>query len=757
MPNQPAIVGTMRMGGARLGYIPAALTARRRTRARVFLAGVLANARFERDGLSIRDVINESPSTCTITGKTTAPTVAQALRITINSDTPRLLFNGAIQTVGTTYAAGKKTNLLYPVSATDDLERLKRRRPFGTWTSISATTIVQQLVASFAPGFTTTNVQAGLPAISLNLDGSEGFDGALKQIAGLIAGYYYVEDLDIHLFTAEATDLPDPVDTAHPPLIESALTVERDLSQLRTRVYGKGHGEPTPTDVGIGETILPVANSVMFNPAGGRAIAETQRLTYTGIQTGGAGSLVGPGAAPSVAPSVNVAPGSGVESGAHQYAYTWVTAAGESLPSPAAPLTVGVPTAPSVAPGVYATGSNIFSSDLAAGDGVVYSYSWSTAVSIDDLAQETARSPTTSITAAYDPGIGGVSAPIVYVVGSTDPRVRWIRVWKSVNGGAVALAAIYPSSAKGVANPGTASSVFTVDSGVFGSGHSTATLNQAAVAGIAIGPSGTTARKVYRTAAGAAQLKLHSTIADNTTTTATDSTADASLGANVPTTDTSGIAQPAGQVNAGSTSILTASAGPFSSTGGWAVLGSKAVRYTGISGNSLTGIPPSGPGAIVNTIRYGEHVDPSPALTGVSGITAAIASGATVNLWVQRDSLAGQAAMAALDGGDGMYEFYVSDERRGEASLIALCDANLALYKAPLVTVRYATRDVKTKSGKPVTFTNILGYSGTLTIQDVQISEIDIAPGTAPKFSATASSVRVSLEAMLQQILGAGA
>lgn len=47
-----------------------------------------------------------------------------------------------------------------------------------------------------------------------------------------------------------------------------------------------------------------------------------------------------------------------------------------------------------------------------------------------------------------------------------------------------------------------------------------------------------TARKVYRTAANGTQLKLLTTINDNTTTTFLDDAADASLGANIPTTNT---------------------------------------------------------------------------------------------------------------------------------------------------------------------------------------------------------------------------
>ena len=127
---------------------------------------------------------------------------------------------------------------------------------------------------------------------------------------------------------------------------------------------------------------------------------------------------------------------------------------------------------------------------------------------------------------------------------------------------------------------------------------------------------------MWRTAAGASQLKLLTTIADNTTTTYTDSTPDASLGANAPTGDTSGLAFPSGQVNAGSTSLLTANGAPFPpSPGGWVKLqGDQCVRYHDISGNTLTGIPASGPGSITGTVPYGSAVVALPALVGVSGV-----------------------------------------------------------------------------------------------------------------------------------------
>jgi hypothetical protein len=286
--------------------------------------------------------------------------------------------------------------------------------------------------------------------------------------------------------------------------------------------------------------------------------------------------------------------------------------------------------------------------------------------------------------------------------------------------------------------------------------------SQVAMSDVPLGPSGTTSREIYRTIVNGTPLKLQQTLANNTATVAVqDATPDGSLGANAPTTDSSGLTQTGGQINAGSTSILTAGAGFARASGGWiAVPGSDAVRYSGISGNTLTGIPASGPGALVNTIRYGANLVAVPILTGVTGITAAIPKGTLINLWVQRDDVVGMSDQIVIDDindrvlVDGVYEGPILvDERRGLLSLTALCDATLAIFAKPIQTVRYATRDLKTKSGKPVEV-NLASppITADLVIQEVQISEIDIAPGLAPRFDVTASSTRFSLDSLLRKL-----
>lgn len=771
MATTPAVLGPQtRLNNFRLAYLPAAVKPIRKTRVLLFIDGVLA--RYRHGSMSIRDALNDAPNTCSF--EVFAPVPPQAgerVRVTINTDAPRLLFAGAIQTDGLTFVGRPANKSLYPCSALDDTWRANRRLPLGAWQNVSASTVVAELVAAFCPGFTATHVQPGLPAVTVYYDGSEGINGALTQLARLVGGYFYWEDSDLHFFQTEATDAPDPVTTGgflHAPAIQR----KSDDSQIRTRVYGKGYGIALPTEVLAGETILPILDTVLF--AGGSLIvfgvkasgSTTQRGTYSGVQGGGAGTLIGPGASPSVKPLAVVISGTGLGIGAYQYAYTFVTGSGESVLSPVAAVTTsgtGVPNPTAAPTAANVPNSGVLNSTAPIGQAQQFVYAYSTVASLIDYSQQTLPSAAVGITTISngDPLNPTRSAPVrVTVPTSSDARVKGIYVYENnaVSGGYRIVGGI-------ANNPGVSSLTLDVASNVTATGQLAPAANTTppgcavTLNGIAIGPTGTTQRKVYRTVVNGSSFKLQQTIANNTATSGgTDTTADGALGATAPATDTSGLTPLGGQITAGATAILTSGAGTLPAAGWVRTPADEYVRYTGISGNTLTGIPASGPGAILTTLKYGDPIVPAAALVGVVGITSPLEKGAPVHVWVQRDDFVAQAEMAArestaTDAGDGIYEHLIRDERRGQASMTALCDADLALFARPIVTVTYDTRDVKTKSGKTVTIDIAApAIHETLTIHDVTITELDIAPGLAPRFSVAASSVRFSLEDMLRRL-----
>jgi len=876
MATTPAVLGpNTRLNNFRLNYLTAAQAADRPTHIRIILGGIDVTrpdspTRVIYKSMTIRDLVFDAPNTCALTLYGAAPNVGAPIEVWINSNAPALLFGGELQTVDKTYK-GRPSTVLHPVTAIDDTARANRRRPLRPYVNVSASTIAHDLIASFAPGFSSAGVEGNLPAVSINFDGSEGgMKGCLTALAKLIGGYWYFEAKTLYFFVTPPGPSPDPIDdTPGRFLHDPQITWSLDKSQVRTRVYGKGASTRIIAAIAAGTDLVPIENGEMFNAVGGQAIAgitpdgaASRVLTYTGVQLGGGGGLVGPGAAPSAVPGLTLADGTGVESGVHQYALTFVTAAGESLPGPRGTITVG-PIAPPASPpvpgvpiggGAVDPGTHYYAVTFVTTSGETTSPPAWQGVAVGTSASSTVTpAPTTAPTVTQN-GTGTYQTGYTY-----EFRVTFVTAFGETPAGPIGSGAIttgldggfrlsgLPLGPAGVTgrkiylNFGygfiklIADNVTTtyqsnhqesgsgIGVGVLPPTGNTAYLptNAVTISQIAIGPANVTARRLYRLSPGQAAYRLVTTIANNTATTYTDAapssalgaalpsvntaaanqvgltlpiggtgvtgrklyrttaggsalllvytspnntvgfvgndaTPDASLGAPAPSVDTSGLVQPSGQVPAGATSLILANPAPFAAGGGWAVVGNgeQVIRFTGKSASALTGIPATGPGAIVASISYNSTVTAAPALVGVTGILEAVIRNAPIHVWVQRDDLAAQAYMAALDGsGDGVYEHIWSDERRTEASLIQVCDAQLALYSRPLATVTYASRDLKTKSGKTVTIAvPTPAIHESLTIQDVTITELGIK-GLAPKFTVTASNASTSFEAVLRMLI----
>jgi len=323
------------------------------TDAGIVIGGVPVTARVRLAGVTIRDILNDAPNTATFTIEGDAPAVGQTVRITMGA---RVLFAGAVQTVDQVFE-GQPIYLAWRVTAIDDTARANARRPFGTWVDTPADAIANYLTVGFTPGFSAAGIQGGLPPVTITFDGSDTLIGALARLATAIGGYTKIEDRTVFLFLEDTTDPPAPIDDAHPFLFAPPITINTDASQLRTRVYGKGYGESVPTDINAGETLIPIQDGVMFPPLGGLAIAgltadgaQSEKIAFTGVVLGSGGSLVGPGAAPSSPPLLELAGGTGVTPGLHTLSVVYVSAQGRSLAGPPASITTGTLPAPATAP-----------------------------------------------------------------------------------------------------------------------------------------------------------------------------------------------------------------------------------------------------------------------------------------------------------------------------------------------------------------------------------------------------------------------
>jgi hypothetical protein len=271
----------------------------------------------------------------------------------------------------------------------------------------------------------------------------------------------------------------------------------------------------------------------------------------------------------------------------------------------------------------------------------------------------------------------------------------------------------------------------------------TAGASRITVSAIPIGPAGMTARRVYRRdSAGLYRFLVE--LSDNTTTTTTDDHAESDLGDVAPTVSTLGALQ-------GATSLLLTSTAPFVSTGGWALVGTLRVRYTGVSGATLTGIPASGPGSLTANVSAGTDVTASPMLA-FGALPADLAEGTTIQIMVVRRDTAAQNALAAVEGGDGVHQVHVDDALLTVASANTRGDAELAQYAYPIERLTFTSRDQKLRSGKRVTVnlgapTNI---SGTYRIQTVTLTQWGI-PHLLPLRTVVASSVLYSFEHLLRR------
>jgi hypothetical protein len=494
---------------------------------------------------------------------------------------------------------------------------------------------------------------------------------------------------------------------------------------------------------------------------------------------------VGTGNAPTAAPVISPAgnAGSGLTPGAaYKYAVSYVTAIGETLPGPVSPAfvpsgTQGHQTAvrPLRSRGSVQLGAMTV--------GAVYSWK------IQVIYEGGVPAPVSPQCGPYvvdkwdwecnigTAGIHPVTKYRYYPLLEADPPAPMLRVdiFRTTANGAT----YYHTTGDGISgSPGWAANCGTeFDSSLVNQYQPPAagSLNAALVTVPTNANATITKRRIYRTAANGTQLKF---LADLTNpsgpTTYTDILADAALGANAPTVDTSGIKEE-GQVAAGASEMLVATTAPFEAdggaSGGWVKVGNLVVRYTGIASLKLTGIPPTGVGSITAPLRFGAQVLVQPRLVGVpasgtGSIGTPIKKGTTITLRfeVQDDAAIavmadrlkppGQAAVTA----DGVIEDFVSDSRFGVAELAAQCQAKLLERKDPSLTVTFQSRDDTIQVGRMIGITIAQPpIAGTFRIHRIAFSEIAISGGLGrvrPLRTVTASNKLFSFANLLRQLRG---
>lgn len=232
-----------------------------------------------------------------------------------------------------------------------------------------------ELVQTYAPGFSTVKIQTGLGTVPGGISFTNvRLRDALDRLAARAGARWRPDYQKRILFgTSDYLFLTNPV-----TLTGSLSTflfdpesffVERDRSQQITRVHCEGGGAAALVEVAVGETTIPLtaAPAEWYGDDGGEVIIglSQQIVRYAARHEGGAGGLVGPGAAPATAPVLAMANGAGVTSGLHEIAVVFKTGSGQSIAGPVASVTVGDVSAPATAPtpGSPTSGGSVDSGD----------------------------------------------------------------------------------------------------------------------------------------------------------------------------------------------------------------------------------------------------------------------------------------------------------------------------------------------------------------------------------------------------------
>lgn len=193
------------------------------------------------------DVLNDKVDTLSFSiqkygSQTYFPQVGQSVELIIDGITD---YAGLILTVDKNTIAHSIVN--YSVSCVDNSHYLGRVLVAETYEDTTVEAIIEALTTNYAPDFTTTNVDADIPVVSVTFNYISVKD-ALAKLAKLTNHSWYVDyDKDIHFFPKNTELAPFSITDTSANYVFDSLDVSDDLSQLRNRVYvrgGEADGEP---------------------------------------------------------------------------------------------------------------------------------------------------------------------------------------------------------------------------------------------------------------------------------------------------------------------------------------------------------------------------------------------------------------------------------------------------------------------------------------------------------------------------------
>jgi hypothetical protein len=749
------------------------------------------------EGANIQHVLNDQTDTASFRARGWRPVTGMPIAVYVGDRSPgRQVFGGPIlETTHRYLSLPDDAHVVTDISCVDPTWLMQRTKVLAVYTNASATAIIVDLIARFTRQISVAHVQPGLPVIAALTFTNENVPTCLTTICQQIGAYWFLDyQNDLHVFTV-ADQPANPITQANPGESgDHALT--EDLSQVATRILGLGGGVSASVDLPAGSLELPVdlgtpQITYPWYPNAGLVQTGAQRLTYSNLRgTSGRGAILGTGNAPTVAPTLAPAPGTGLAPGTYQWAVTFTTPAGETLLGPAAVAATGEPaptlTPSNVRPGYqqanpakYTPNANLMWRVSVLYAGSTYSLGPASGPwNVGDRIPEVGVGPI-----ATDPVTGHQYNS--WLQSRCPAKIIQTTIYRSANNGATVYAWQFwdgpiPTPDGWITVGGNVNEVDLGSQPQYPTGP-VATFNAITVTLPKSSSPTVSGRSLFRTAVNGAALRRLVTIADNTTATYLDQNPDSALIAGAagdpPAHDTS-LLREDGQILPGATEVIVTDITPFlddgGAGGGWAQLGNLTVRYGGIvlsSGagvpDKLVGVPTTGSGSITATVRYGTEILVHPRLvgipaTGLGAMAQPVRKGDAVLLRMELEDLPAATALAAKlysgDVRDGLVEHVVSDSRLGPTELQATLQATLLERKDPRLTLTYWTRDTTHEVGRLVTVTLTQPpISGTFRIQRITFAEIAIAGAAhpiAPKRMIEATNKLYTFADLLRRLRG---
>lgn len=764
-------------------------------------------------GISIHDILNNAPNSCsfTVDGQSNVPVVGEKIEIRDTHDGNRLLFAGNVQSVEQVYE-DRTDQIAWRVNAADFTWMLNKYRPFASYKNMSASLIVKDLVARFAPrGFTSTHVQTKLARVSILFDGSEDFSTCLNQLAEAIGGGHWYCDYaqDLHFFHRLPTSLIIPqtsgpitaMTVAEGAAIPSTFSFNVGFYLLRsTNVFDngvesalgpfsncaalQGTNQVVITNLPVGAAVgthAVVSRRIYFTYIGPNGIVSTSRFcevndnTTVGFTTY-FGSTGAPAAVIDLPTSVPLPPAN---------ATIPPPAPASSMTAAAGSAAIYIPQAPQLLTGQAAT---TFSAGL-----------WSFKVSniYRDGSESLPSTATPSVTLSGAASALLTQIPLGPTVGGIDVVAR--KVYASFGPTsqrtlAQVIALLQASKDRGTIDADWGNIIGHMDSQYLQTVPIPTTYFDLAMI-IGFGDLDAMLNVYGEPDWSPERTNMWYLLNDNTTTTADvgpgtgsgDPLVDSANLQNIPVwpnadgpnlEDT----DPPADITDTNPDLLRDGAGaPFTVTsdqsqirnrvfviGGGSTLSQTAIRGERVLHMTDMSIYSAvGGTVIVAGQRYGYSGYSSSTGRGTLNLTSPVVEdhdeGEPCRLFYQADDQASQRERAKVEldvnglKTDGIHEHTIVDSSlQTTFQLYMRAYAELELFAWPIQTVHYSTRDPKTKSGQMVSvdLTNP-PCVGDFLIQDVTIDQVhDESDDLLPRYTASASSVKFDLNDLLLSLMG---